>query len=256
MSNRMLSYRMSSFQNIKDFQRLYGKHFTKIQTVFGRNFYLWFKIIRRILLEVAKKLSRPYSRRVQKCFASCFNRMTVFDSELTVILICLKPKSFVIPLQQADPRLPILLFQIVSDVVNHPHFSSFVVGARRHFQEGSKILGDRSFYYTLSVLDAFSKIAQSFPIWVTLVPVPRPIFSAKFLRSRLKQFKLCIFGDLGRHLSSMPLQTRRKLLFISGIFRVLFKKFLLNLPMRQMKRILAENFCQKLINYNSIIRLK
>jgi len=233
---------MSSFQDIKEFQHLYGKHFTKIQTIYGRDFYLWFKIIRRILLKVAKKLSRPYSRRVQKCFASCFNRMTVFDSELAVIQICLKPKSFVIPLQQADPRLPILLFQIVSDIVNNPHFSSFCVGARRHFQEGSKILGDRSFYYTLSVLDAFSKIAQSFQIWVSLVPVPRLIFSGRFLRSRLKKFKFCVFGDLGRHLSSMPLQRRGKLLCISGIFRVLFKKFLSNLPMRQMKMILAEIF--------------
>lgn len=232
---------MSSFQTIKEFQRLYGEHFTKIQTIFGRDFYLWFKIIRRILLKVAKKLSRPYSRRVQKCFSSCFNQITVFDSEES-INIDLSPQSFVIPLQQADPRLPIFLFQIISDIVNHPQFSSFVAGARRHFKEGSKILCNRSFYYTLSVLDAFSKIAQSFPIWVTLVPVPRPIFSAKFLRSRVKQFKLCVFGHLGKALSSISLQTRRKLLCISGIFRVLFKKFFLNLPMRQMKRILAENF--------------
>ena len=232
---------MSSFQDIKEFQHLYGKHFTKIQTIFGGDFYLWFKIIRRILLKVAKKLSRPYSRRVQKCFSSCFNRMTVFDSE-ELTSLCLKPKSFVIPLQQVDPRLPILLFQIVSDIVNNPHFSSFCVGARRHFKEGGKILGDRSFYYTLHVLDAFSKIAQSFPIWVSLIPVPRPIFSGKFLRSRLKKFKLCVFGHLGRHLSTIPLKRRGKLICFSGIFRVLFKKFLLNLPMRQMKRILAENF--------------
>jgi hypothetical protein len=232
---------MSSFKIIKNFQRLYGEHFTKIQTILGGDFYLWFKIMRRILLKVAKKLSRPYSQRVRKCFASCFNQMTVFDSEYSINL-CLKPESFVIPLQQFDPGLPILLFQIISDVVNHPHFSSFCVGARRHFKEGSKILGNRSFYYTLRVLDAFSKIAQSFPIWVSLVPVPRPIFSGKFLRIRLKQFKLCVFGHLGRHLSSISLQTRSKLLCISGIFRVLFKKFLLNLPMRQMKMILAEIF--------------
>ena len=232
---------MSSFQTIKNFQRLYGENFTKIQTIFGGDFYLWFKIIRRILLKLAKKLSRPYSRRVQKCFAWCFNQMTIFDSEYS-INIDLRPQSFVIPLQQADPRLPILLFQIVSDIVNHPHFSSFCVGARRHFKEGSKILCNHSFYYTLRVLDAFSKIAQSFPIWISLVPVPRPIFSAKFLRSRLKKFKLCVFGHLGRHLSTMPLQTRRKLLCISGIFRVLFKKFLLNLPIRQKKMILAEIF--------------
>ena len=227
---------MSSFQSIKQFQRLYGEHFTKIQTVLGRAFYDWFYMIRRILLKVAKKLSRPYSGRVRKCFASCFNQMTVFESEYSISL-CLKPESFVIPLQQIDPRLPILLFQIVSDVVNNPHFSSFCVCARRHVKEGDRKLGDRSFYYTLHVLDAFSKIAKSFPIWVSLIPVPRPIFSGKFLRSRMK---LCIFGDLGKHLSSMPLQTRGKLLCISGIFRVLFKKFLLNLPNWQMKRILRE----------------
>jgi hypothetical protein len=127
------------------------------------------------------------------------------------------------------------LFQIVSDVVNNQPFSSFCVGAKKYFKEGGKILGDRSFYYTLRVLDAFSKIAQSFPVWVSLIPVPRPIFSGKFLRSRMK---LCIFGDLGKALSSMPLQRRGKLLCISGIFRLLFKKFLLNLPMRQF----SENF--------------
>ena len=229
---------MSSFKIIKDFQRLYGEHLTKIQTVFGRDFYIWFKIMRRVLLKVAKKLSRPYSQRVQKCFAWCFNQITIFDSEYS-INIDLSPQSFVIPLQQADPRLPILLFQIVSDIVNNPHFSSFVIELRKHFKEGGKILGDRSSYYTLRVLDAFSKIAQ---FWVSLVPVPRPIFSGRFLRSRLKQFKLCVFGHLGTHLPSMPLQRRGKLFCISGIFRMLFKKFLLNLPMRQMKMILADIF--------------
>ena len=232
---------MSSFQDIKQFQRLYGKHFTKIQTIFGSEFCIWFKIVGGILVKVAKKLSRSNPRRVRKCFAWCFNKMTIFDSEYS-IKICLTPESFVIPLQQVDPRLPILLFQIVSDVINNQPFSSFCVGARRHFKEGGKILGDRSFYCTLRVLDAFSKIAQSFPVWVSLIPVPRPIFSGKFLRSRLKQFKLCIFGHLGRHLSSIPLKTRGKLLCISGIFRLLFKKFLLNLPMRRMKPILSENF--------------
>ena len=160
---------MSIFQDIKKFQRLYGEHFTKIQTVFGSEFCIWFNIVRRVLLKVAKKLSRPYSQRVQKCFTSCFNQMTIFDSEYS-IKIDLKPESFVIPLQQVDPRLPILLFQIVSDVVNNLDFSRFVNGARRHFREGSRILGDRSFYYSLRVLDAFSKIAQSFPVWVSLVP--------------------------------------------------------------------------------------
>jgi hypothetical protein len=164
--------------------------------------------------------------------------MTVFESE-NQTRIDLKPESFVIPLQQVDTRLPILLFQIVSDVVNNPHFSSFCVGAKKYFKEGGKILGDRSFYYTLRVLDAFSKIAQSFPVWVSLIPVPRPIFSGKFLRSRMN---LCVFGDLGKHLSSMPLQRRGKLICISAIFRLLFKKFLLNLPMRQFK----DNFSQLL----------
>ena len=229
---------MTSFQDIKVFQRLYGKHFTKIQTVLGRGFYDWFYIIRRVLLKVAKKLSRSYSGRARKCFASCFNQITVFEPEYS-IEIDLKPESFVIPLQQVDPRLPILLFQIVNDVVNNPHFSKFCVGARRHFKEGGKILGDRSFYYTLRVLDAFSKIAESFPIWMSLIPVPRPIFSGKFLRSRLN---LCVFGDLGRHLSSMPLQRRSKLLCISGIFQALLKKVFLNCPMQRMKLILADNF--------------
>jgi hypothetical protein len=232
---------MSSFQSIKQFQRLYGEHFTKIQTVLGREFYIWFKIVGGILVKVAKKLSQPNPRLVRKCFAWCFNKMTIFDSEYS-IKICLKPVSFVIPLQQVDPRLSILLFQIVSDVVNNPHFSSFCVGAKKYFKEGGKILGDRSFYYSLCVLDSFSKIAQSFPVWVTLIPVPRPIFSGKFLRSRFKQFKLCVFGDLGRHLSSMSLQRRSKLLCISGIFRVLLKKVFLNCPMQRMKLILADNF--------------
>jgi hypothetical protein len=227
---------MSSFQDIKQFQRLYGEHITKIQTVLGRAFYDWFYMIRRILLKVAKKLSRPYSGRVRKCFASCFNRMTIFDSEYSISL-CLKPESFVIPLQQVAPRLTILLFRIVSDVVNNPHFSRFADGSKKYLKEGGKILGDRSFYYTLRLWDAFSKIAQSFPVWASLIPVPRPIFSGKFLRSRMK---LCVFGDLGKALSSMPLQRRGKLLCISGIFRVLFKKFLLNLPHWQMKRILRE----------------
>ena len=230
--------RMSHFENIKEFQRLYGKDLKKIETILGDGFYIWFKIVGRVLLKVAKKLSQPNPKRVQKCFAWCFNKMTIFDSNY-MFDICLKPESFVIPLQQVDPRLSILLFQIVSDVVSNPHFSRFADGSKIYFKEGSRILGNRSFYHTLYLLDSFSIIAQSFPVWVSLIPVPRPIFSGKFLRSRMN---LCVFGDLGKHLSSMPLQRRGKLLCISGIFRLLFKKFLLNLLMRQMKRILRENF--------------
>ena len=233
-----MNFQTLEFRHIKEFQRLYGEHITKIQTVFGRKFYDWFYIIRRVLLKVAKNLSRPYTQRVRKCFGSCFNQITIFDSE-EFTKIDLTPQSFVIPLQQIDPRLPILLFRIVSDLSNNPYFSRFLDSSRKHFQEGSKILGDRTFYYTLRVLDAFPKIAQSFPIWVSLIPVPRPIFSAKFLRSR---FKLCIFGDLGKHLSSIPIQRRGKMLCISGILRVLFKKFFLKCPMRRMKPILKENF--------------
>ena len=229
---------MSCFQDIKEFQRLYREHFTKIQTVLGRGFYDWFYIIRRFLLKVAKKLSRPHSRRVRKCFASCFNQMTIFDSEYS-IKICLKPESFVIPLQQVDTRLPILLFQIVSDVVNNPHFSSFCVGSRKYPKECSKILGNLPKFYTLRVLDAIFKIVQSFPVWASLIPVPRPIFSGKFLRSRMN---LCVFGDLGKALSSISLKRRGELLCISGIFRVLFQKFFLNCQMRQMNLILRENF--------------
>ena len=96
-------------------------------------------MIRRILLKVAKKLSRPYSQRVRKCLSSCFNQMTVFYDGYSISLF-LKPEYFVIPLQQVDPRLPILLFQIVSDVINHPHFSNLCVVVRKNFQERDIIL--------------------------------------------------------------------------------------------------------------------
>ena len=231
---------MSSFQDIKEFQRLYGEHFKKIQTVLGNEFCIWFNIVKRVLLKVAKKLSRPYSRRVRKCFASCFNQMTVFESEY-LTRIDLKPESFVIPLQQIDPRLSILLFQIISDVINNPHFLRFANGSKKYFKEEVKNLGSLS-YHTLRLLDSFSIIAQSLPVWVTLIPVPFRIFSRKFMRSRFGRFELCVFEGLGKHLSSISIKRRGELLSISGIFRVLFNKFLLNLPMRQMKRILKENF--------------
>jgi hypothetical protein len=42
---------------MRQFQRLYGEHFTKIQTIFGSEFCIWFNIVRRVLLKVAKKLT-------------------------------------------------------------------------------------------------------------------------------------------------------------------------------------------------------
>jgi hypothetical protein len=232
--------RMSYFQDIKEFQRLYGKHFKKIQRVLGNGFHIWFKIVGGILVKVAKKLSQPNLQRVRKCFAWCFNKMTIFDSSY-VFDICLKPESFVIPLQQIDPRLSILLFQIISDVINNPHFLRFANGSKKYFKEEVKNLGSLS-YHTLRLWNEFSIIAQSLPGWVTLIPVPFRIFSRKFMRSRFGRFELCVFEGLGKHLSSISLKRRAEFLCISGIFRVLFNKFLLNLPMRQMKRILKENF--------------
>lgn len=231
---------MSNFQDIKEFQCLYGKHFKKIQRVLGNGFHIWFKIVGGILVKVAKKLSQPNLQRVGKCFAWCFNKMTIFDSSY-VFDVCLKPESFVIPLKQIDPRLSILLFQIFNDVVNNPHFLRFANGSKKYFKEEVKNLGSPS-YHTLRLLDSFSTIAQSFPVWVTFIPVPFRIFTRKFMRSRFGRFELCVFEGLGKHLSSISLKRRAEFLVISGIFQLIFKKFLLNLPMRQMKRILRENF--------------
>lgn len=62
---------MTFFAIIKAFQHLYGKHFTKLTQVFGREFGHWFYIIQKALIKVAKKLSLPDSKKVRKCFPKC-----------------------------------------------------------------------------------------------------------------------------------------------------------------------------------------
>ena len=136
---------MSKFSYIKEFQDFYGEHLTRIQTIFGKRFYHWFDIIRRVLLKVAKKLSRPYSRRVRKCFENCFNLLTRFDAECSME-ICLKLESFISPLQQVDSRLAILLVKVISDLFTNVDFSRFVDSARKDFIEGSRTLGKKTSY--------------------------------------------------------------------------------------------------------------
>jgi hypothetical protein len=243
---------MSKFSYIKEFQYLYGEHFTRIQTIFGKRFYHWLYIIRRVLLKVAKKLSRPYSRRVRKCFESCFNLLTRFDSEYS-IEICLKLESFISPLQQVDPRLAILLVKVISDLFTNVDFSRFVDDARKDFIEGSstflikgsRTLAKKTSYCTLRVFNSFSRYPQSFPewvsLWVSLIPVPRPIVSRKFLRSRMN---LCVFGYFCKHLSSIPLKRRYRVLCISGFFKFLIARLFCNYTQQssQMQMIMLRNF--------------
>jgi hypothetical protein len=235
---------MLKFRQIKEFQDLYGEHFTRIKTILGKRFYHWFYIIRRVLLKVAKKLSRPYSRRVRKCFESCFNLLTRFDSEYS-IEICLKLESFISPLQQVDPRLAILLVKVISDLFTNVDFSRFVDSARKDFIEGSRTLDKKTSYCTLRVFDSISEYPKFFPewvnLWVSLIPVPRPIVSRKFLRSRMN---LCVFGHFCKHLSSIPLKRRYRVLCISGFFKVLIARLFCNYTQQssQMQMTMLRNF--------------
>jgi hypothetical protein len=155
---------MLDFQIIKQFQsELEGRNFVHLRTAFGANFVQWFDTFRRVIF-VAKKLSRPHSAKVRKSYSKCFRLLTEYrwsqndwDSAL-----------FQQTLEQFDPELARLFFQIVTGVLNHPRFSGIIQGSRRWFRE-EELQGlnpDRNSPYpqitifmTLRVIDSLAGMA-------------------------------------------------------------------------------------------------
>ena len=209
---------MTFFATIKSFQRLYGKNIRKLTQLFGKEFADWFNIVRRVLLRVAKNISRPYSPKVKKCFTKSVRVLTTFLWEQKDWNV----SSFVLILQQIDPQLSTNLFQILHGVVNHPEFSDYFESSKEYLLEGVKIMTNAqgksaNVYCTLRVYDAFVGMVN---YWV--IPVPRPVFSIPFLRDRLP---LCVLDYKLAHITpSKKLQT----VCISAHFRFIVLKIFSN----------------------------
>jgi len=162
---------MISFQVIKQFQRgLQGSNFVRLRTTFGENFVRWFDIIKRVLFG-AKKLARPYSRRVEKSLSKCFRLLSEFrwsQHDWDV-------REFLQALERFDPELSQFFLRIVAGVVHHHRFSEFIQGSRRFFREGERqdLNPDRRSPYpnvttfvTLSVIDSLVEVAYADPVLI------------------------------------------------------------------------------------------
>ena len=163
---------MISFQVIKQFQMgLQGHNFVRLREAFGpRNFVRWFDIIRRVLF-VAKKLARPYSRRVEKSLSKCFRLL----SEFRWAQNDWNAQEFLQTLEQFDPELSQLFLQIVAGVMHHLRFSEYIQHTRRFFKEGERqdLNPDRRSPYpnvttfvTLRVIDSLVEVASANPVLI------------------------------------------------------------------------------------------
>ena len=226
---------MTFFAIIKAFQCLYGKNIRKLTQLFGKEFADWFSIIRRVLLRVAKKISRPDSKKVRKCFPKCVNILTTYAWEQKDWNIA----SFVLVLQRVDPRLSAILFQILYGVVNHPEFSDYFANSRKYIPESVQSLQNvdgkyRNVHRTLHVYDAFVGMVGH---W--FVPVPRPFFSVPLLQDRLP---LCV---LDYKLANITPSKKEQMLCISGHFKLIFLKLFSNhgkTPISQQMKKVLQNF--------------
>lgn len=230
---------MTFFAIIKAFQRLYGKHFTKLTKVFGRDFGHWFYIIQRVLIRVAKKLSRPDSKKVRNCFVKCLHILTIYDWQ--------QPNdwnvaSFVLILQQVDPYLSMMLFQILYGVVNHSKFSGFVQRVReyRRFEEEScqEVSDGKYIYCTFRVYDAFVGMVNYWRVYLLPIPVPQSVCSMPFLRDRLP---LCGLDNQMAHITP---QKRLQMVYISAFFRFAVLRLFSNqgITSKQMEQVLRKCF--------------
>lgn len=234
---------MTFFAIIKAFQYLYCKHFTKLTQVFGREFGHWFYIIQKVLIKVAKKLSRPDSKKVRKCFAKCLIMLLRYKWEQKNWDV----RSFVLILQQIDPRLSMMLFQILYGVVNHPKFSGFVQRVRKERrceEESCEEVSDGIYIYrTFRVYDAFVRMVNYWLIHWLPIPVPQPICSIPFLRDRLP---LC---GVDNQMALITHQKRLQMVCISAHFRFAISKIFSNQGITQpipiskdMKQVLRKYF--------------
>ena len=231
---------MTFFATIKSFQRLYGKNIRKLTQLFGKEFADWFNIVRRVLLRVAKKISRPYSLKVKKCFTKSVRVLTTFLWEQKDWNV----SSFVLILQQVDPRLSAILFQILYGVVNHPEFSEYFANSRKYIRESVQSLQNvdgkyRNVHRTLHVYDAFVGMVGH---W--FVPVPQPLFSMPFLRDRLP---LC---ELNYKFANIAPSKKGQIICISSHLRFLVLKLFSNHEVtpvsRQMAQVLQKYFGDEL----------
>jgi hypothetical protein len=117
------------------------------------------------VLFVAKKLTyHPYSTRVQKCKSKCFRLLSEFRWEQNDWDVALFQQT----LEQFNPELSQLFFQIVTQIIHHPTFSKYIRESRTYFKEQRvEILNpDRrslnltiSIFRTLHVIDSFAKMS-------------------------------------------------------------------------------------------------
>lgn len=146
-------------------QRLQGRNFVNLHNHFGAsNFVKAFDIIQRVLF-VAKKLTyHPYSTRVQKCKSKCFRLLSEFRWEQNDWDVALFQQT----LEQFNPELSRLFFQIVTQIIHHPTFSKYIQESRTYFKDKRiEVLNpDRRsliltipIFRTLHVIDSFVQMA-------------------------------------------------------------------------------------------------
>jgi len=162
---------MISFQVIKQFQRaLQGRNFVLLRTAFGANFVRWFDIIRRVLF-VAKKLTYPYSGRVEKSLSRCFQLLSEFRWSQNDW----NAQVFMQTLEQFDPELSQLFLRIVTGIMHRERFSEYIQGSRKSFRECERqdLNPDRRSPYpnvttfvTLRVIDSLVEVTSANPILV------------------------------------------------------------------------------------------
>lgn len=147
---------MSNFQTVKQFQQLFQRiDFEHLRRVLGPS-YRGCLIFYKKIVFVAKKLSRPDSRRTRKSYSKCFRHLTEFKLPGDDLSAELFQQS----LEHFDPEILRLFLQIVAGVMHHRDFLACVQGSRRTFREEVLVLNpDRisvTIYKSLRVIDSLA----------------------------------------------------------------------------------------------------
>ena len=144
-------------------QRLQGRNFVNLHNHFcATNFVKEFDIIQRVLF-VAKNWPITHILQEYKNKSKCFRLLSEFRWEQNDWDVALFQRT----LEQFNPELSQLFFQIVTQIIHHPTFSKYIQKSRTYFKEKRiEVLNpDRRsliltipIFRTLHVIDSFAQM--------------------------------------------------------------------------------------------------
>lgn len=217
---------------LTDFQVRFADKSAELTHFLGVYYADW-DYFKQLILNVAEKLGNPNLSPHLNLFPGCMYTLMTHE---------FKPRdwdisSFVIFLNYVDPHLTKMFLCIINAVINHPDFGPYSVHIRKNCRIHMGYTAVRIDHLEYFGFEFYDSLVQINAYFMKFIPVHCPM---PFFQSRLH---LCDL-DVARFRES-SLKQRQKMLVISGISRLLIRRFFAFTKYqisKQMKMVLTRNF--------------